>query len=119
MLTTRFLRDWRVKPNPAKTGLPKMFFRRSKLVAREYANTKRDDVHSPTTGGQTLRLIPAVYLTRRLEEEVGGAKFILGALDVKDAFLQVTQEESTQVTIIDGYFEVRRNLPGQCIGAKT
>lgn len=93
VLTTCFVRDWRVKPNPAKEGARKMFLRRSRMVAREYANTKRDDAHSPGTRGQTLRLIPAVYLLRRLEEEAGGPKFVLGALDVKDAFLQVPQED--------------------------
>ena len=119
LLTTRFVRDWRVKPNPAKEGAPKMFLWRSRMVAREYANTKRDDVHSPATGGQTLRLIPAVYLMRRLEEEAGGPKFVLGVLDVKDAFLQVPQEEQTQVTTAGGHFEVLRNLPGRRIGAKA
>ena len=56
---------------------------------------------------------------RKLEEEAGGPKFILGALDVKGAFLQAPQEEPTQVTTAGGHFEVRRNLPGQRIGAKA
>lgn len=43
LLTTRLVRDWRNKPNPAKEGSPKMFLRRSRLVAREYA--KQQLVH--------------------------------------------------------------------------
>ena len=119
LLTTRFVRDWRIKPNTLKEGSPKMFLRRSRLVAREYANCKRDDVHSPATGSQALRFLPAVYLMRRLEEESGGPNFVLGALDVKDALLQVPQEEPTQVTTAGGHFLVKRNLPGQRIGAKA
>ena len=51
-LTTRFVRDWRVKPRPDLPGSPKQFLRRSRLVAREYAVDRRDDVHSPATGGR-------------------------------------------------------------------
>ena len=56
---------------------------------------------------------------KKLEEESGGPRFVLGALDVKDAFLQVPQEEPTQVTTAGGHFLVKRNLPGQRIGAKA
>lgn len=56
---------------------------------------------------------------RKLAEESGGPRFVLGALDVKDAFLQVPQEEPTQVTTAGGHFLVKRNLPGQRIGAKA
>ena len=90
--------------------------RRSRLVAREYANYKRDDVHSPATGSQALRLLPVVYLMRRHEEESGGPNFVLG---FKDAFLQVPQEEPAQVTTAGGHFLVKRNLPGQRNGAKA
>ena len=54
-----------------------------------------------------------------LEEESGGQHFVLGALDVKDAFLQVPQEEPTQVTTAGGHFLVKRNLPQQRIGARS
>lgn len=44
---------------------------------------------------------------------------MLGALDVKDAFLQAPQEEPTQVTTAGGHFLVKRHLPGQRIGAEA
>ena len=118
-LTTRFVHDWRVKPRSKLPGAPKQFLRRSRMVAREYATDRRDDVHSPASGSQALRLIPALYLMRKKEMEDGGPQVQLGALDVKDAFLQVPQDEPTQVTTATGHFEVRRNLPGQRIGAKA
>ena len=118
-LTTRFVRDWRVKPRPDLASSPKQFFGRSRLVAREYAVDRRDDVHSPATGGQTLRLLPIIYLTKMMEEKSGGEPYWLGLMDVKDAFLQVPEEEPTQVQTARGYYEVKRNLPGQRLGAKA
>lgn len=58
---------------------------------------------------------------KKVEEETGGVPYayVLGALDVKDAFLQVPQEEPAQVSAPNGIFEVKRNLPGQRIGAKA
>ena len=118
-LTTRFVRDWRVKPRQDLPGAPKQFLRRSRLVAREYAVDRRDDVHSPATGGQTLRLLPIIYLMKKLEERDGGDKYWLGSMDVKDAFLQVPQEEPTQVKTARSHYEVKRNLPGLRLGAKA
>eukprot|EP00913_Durusdinium_trenchii_P032259 g30204.t1 len=118
-LTTRFVRDWRAKPRTKHPGAPKQFLRRSRLVAREYATDRRDDVHSPATGGQALRLLPSIYLMKKAEEEHGGLEYTLGALDIKDAFLQVPQAVPTQVSTASGHFEVKKNLPGQRIGAKA
>lgn len=36
--------------------------RRSRMVAREYANDKRDDVFSPASGYHVLRALPALFL---------------------------------------------------------
>ena len=110
-LTTRFVRDWRAKHRDKEGSGPKQWLRRSRLVAREYATDKRDDIHAPATGGQALRLLPLMYLGKKAEETMGGEKTILGSLDVKDAFLQVKQEVPTQVTTATGHFEVLRNLP--------
>ena len=117
--TTRFVRDWRAKPRTKDPGAPKQCLRRSRLVAREYATDRRDDVHSPATGGQALRLLPSIYLMKKAEEEHGGLEYTLGALDIKDAFLQVPQAAPTQVSTASGHFEVKKNLPGQRIGAKA
>ena len=110
-LTTRFVRDWRVKPRQDLPGAPKQFLRRSRLVAREYA--------VEATGGQTLRLLPITYLVKKLEEKDGGEEYWLGSMNVKDAFLQVRQEEPAQVKTARGHYEVKRNLPGQPLGAKA
>ena len=80
---------------------------------------RRDDVPSPATGGQTLRLLPIIYLTKKMEEQSGGEPYWVGSMDVKDAFLQIPQEEPTQVQTARGYYEVNRNLPGQRLGAKA
>lgn len=50
---------------------------------------------------------------KKQEEEIGGEKFWLGSLDVKDAFLQVDQATS------NGHFEALKNLPGQRVGAEA
>ena len=118
-LTTRFVRDWRAKHRDKEGSGPKQWLRRSRLVAREYATDKRDDIYAPATGGQALRLLPLIYLGKKAEEAMGGEKTILGSLDVKDIFLQVKQEVPTQVITATGHFEVLRNLPGQRIGAKA
>jgi len=64
MLTTRMVYDWRIKEwkNPQSGETKRRWMRRARLVAREYANQKRDDVHSPASGSQVLRLLPAIYL---------------------------------------------------------
>ena len=96
----------------------KQWLRRSRLVARDFAVDKRDDVHAPASGGQALRLLP-LYLMQKSEEQIGGPQVVLGSLDVKDAFLQMDQEVPTQVTTPTGHFKVLKNLPGQRIGAKA
>ena len=73
-------------------GPPKSrWLRRSRLVAREYALDKRDDVFSTASSGHLLRILPVLYLA-----EVGGLKeaagrseeeVMLGTMDIKDAFL--------------------------------
>lgn len=78
-LTTRFVFDWRLKPFKTGEGQEVMrWMRRARLVAREYAfaEGKRDDVFSPASSSHLLRLLPV----------------LLGCLDIKDAFLQVTQQ---------------------------
>ena len=99
-LTTRFVHDWRAKPG---AGLDKkQWLRRSRMVAREYALERNDEVYSPASRGQTLRFLPFIYLMKKQEEEVGGDKHWLGSLDVKDAFLQVDQAVPTQLRTSSG-----------------
>ena len=75
-LTTKFVRDWRIKTRTMPDGQQKkQWMRRSRLVAREYAVERRDDVYSPASGSYSLRLLPALLLDMRSkdyhEEETG------------------------------------------------
>ena len=120
-LTTKFVRDWRIKSKVNEDGAKvKKWLRRSRLVAREFANDKRDDVYSPASGSYSLRLLPLIFLTMRsMDQELdnGSGKAVLGALDVKDAFLQVPQERPLQISTSIGRYKVLRNLTaGRCKG---
>lgn len=65
-LTAKFVRDWRVKTRQMPDGSSrKQWMRRSRLVAREYAVEKRDDVYSPASGSHALRLLSVLYLAMR------------------------------------------------------
>ena len=43
----------------------------------------------------------------------------LGTLDVKDAFLMVDQPSPMLVTLLGQTYTVRKNLPGQRLGARS
>ena len=92
-------------------------------MAREYALDKRDDVFSPASSGHLLRLLPVLYLAEvgELKEAAGRSEeeVMLGTMDIKDAFLQVPQEEPLRLKMPGGDFIVLKNLPGQRIGAKA
>lgn len=120
-LTTRMVYDWRIKDwTDPKTGQSRRrWMRRARLVAREYANHRRDDVHSPASNGQIMRLLPAIYLMMLGVEGVSQDQLQIGALDIKDAFLMASQEEPVQITTKKGKFKVLKNLPGQRMAAKA
>ena len=118
-LTTRFVRDWRIKIKKLNGGgEKKAWLRRSRMVAREYANDKRDDVHSPASGAHCQRLLPLMFLASR-GIEFQQTETVLGSLDIKDAFLQVDQEKALQIFTATGKYRVLKNLPGQRIGARA
>ena len=121
LLTTRMVYDWRIKDwmNPTTKEVKRRWMRRGRLVAREYANQRRDDVHSPASGGQVLRLLPSIYLMMLGVDGVPREELQIGALDVKDAFLMASQEEPVQITTTNGKFKVKKNLPGQRLAAKA
>lgn len=77
------------------------WMRRSRLVAREYAVTKRDDTFSQATRAHTSNLLPLLYLERKAEAHghESNYKSVLVSLDIKDAFLQVPQVEPTMVDL--------------------
>ena len=66
-------------------------------MAREFANEKkRLDTFSPATGAHTSNLLPIKYLWMKQQagqvETKGDYDVLMGCLDMKDAFLQVDQQ---------------------------
>ena len=102
--------------------LEKTWMRGSRYVAREFAHEKRLDTFSPATGAHTSNLLPVKYLGMKaaIKELPQSARYdvVLGCLDVKDAFLQVEQEKPILVHIQGCPYVIKRNLPGQRLGAK-
>ena len=122
-LTTKFVRDWRLKDYTKDNGeTVKRWMRRSRYVAREFASEKRLDTFSPATGAHTSNLVPLKYLW--LKELAKGLPqseeydVVLGCVDVADAFLQVEQDDPILVHIQGEPYVVKRNLPGQRMGAR-
>ena len=78
-------------------------------------------MYTPASGSYSLRLLPALLLDMRSrdyqDEETGDP--VIGALDIKEAFLQVAQERPLQISTSLGKYKVLKNLPGQRIGAKA
>ena len=120
-LTARFAYDWRVKQH--RNG-QQMWMRRSRFVAREFVNVKRHDTYSPASGSHTANLVPLFFLKMMSESLESGSNnsdydVTLASLDIKDAFLQVPQEEIVGGSLYGKELVIRRNLPGQRLGAKA
>ena len=123
-LTTKFVRDWRLKDYTNSDGVVvKRWMRRSRYVAREFNNSRRLETFSPDTGAHTSNLLPMKYLRQKqLADEMKDDKsyeVVLGCLDIKDAFLQVEQQEPILVGIHNEQYVIQRNLPGQRLGARA
>ena len=71
-----------------------VWLRRSRYVAREFGwlSPERQDLFSPASSGLTVRLLPTLFMTWK------SFGYVLCAIDIADAFLMVSQKESTQVT---------------------
>ena len=100
----------------------KAWLRRSRLVAREFAFwEKRSDTYAPATSTHILNVLPMLYLQSLVdvpEHDKSETKVCLGTVDVKDAFLMVDQPSPMLVTLLGKAYTVKRNLPGQRLGAK-
>jgi hypothetical protein len=97
------------------------WMRRSRLVAREYAVTKRNDTFSQATGAHTSNLLPLLDLERKAEAHgrESNYKSVLVSLDIKDAFLQVPQAEPRMVDLQGSPFIILKNFPGQRRGSRA
>ena len=123
--TSRFVYDWRLKERLMPDGTTaKCWLRRSRLVAREYSFwEKRSDTYAPATSTHILNLLPMMYLQSLAnvadDNHHANEPLCLGTLDVKDAFLMVDQPSPMLVTLLEQTFTVRKNLPGQRLGARS
>eukprot|EP00435_Cladocopium_sp_Y103_P049113 s1418_g14.t1 len=121
-LTTKFVRDWRLKMFGEGPDQYKRWMRRSRLVAREFATSKRLDTFSPATGAHVSNILPFKYLLMKSELADMKCKadydVVLSSLDVSDAFLQVEQDKPIRVNLQGESWVICRNLPGQRLGAK-
>ena len=124
-LTTRKVYDWRKEPYHHGDGTSsKRWKRRSRLIVAKDAEGKRDYIFSPATSGHVLKLLPTIFFQRVSEKEEaregeGASSQALGCLGVKDAFSQVPQEKPLKVNTRREELLVKRNLPGQRVGAKV
>ena len=124
-LTTygKFVRDWRLKQFGDASGGEPTLLRRSRLVAREYAFLeRRQDVYSPASSTHVLNLLPLLWLQRcgDLNDVSGGVSCsdqVMGAFDIKDAFLEVPQHTPLSIKLAGQTCVVLKNLPGQRLGA--
>ena len=113
-LSTRMVRTWRDK----RLGGKRVWLRRSRYVAREYAwlTPDRQDLFSPASSALTTRLLPTLFLRMMAND------FVLCAIDIGDAYLTVPQKIPTLVSYDDKSgnhveFSLGRVLPGQRDGA--
>lgn len=104
------VRSWRDK----RVGDQRVWLRRSRYVAREYAwmTPEREGLFSPASSNLTTRLLPILFL------KLVSQGFVLSAIDISDAYLTVSQRVPTSVSYFDkvgGAFEffLGRVLPGQ------
>ena len=123
-LTTKFVYDWRLKDRVRPDGSTvKAWLRRSRLVARKFAFwEKRSDTYAPATSTHILNVLPMLYLQSLVdvpEHDKSETKVCLGTVDVKDTFLMVDQPSPMLVTLLGKAYTVKRNLPGQRLGAKS
>ena len=113
-LTAKFVRAWRKKLRDGS----EMWLRRSRLVAREFNRLElRDDLFSPASNHVVEKLIPALSVSG-----VFPNSFVMGALDIGDAYLQVPQSNRRRVKILDYPMDTNllicRCLPGQRDGSR-
>eukprot|EP00435_Cladocopium_sp_Y103_P023099 s1965_g5.t1 len=66
-----------------------------------------------------MLFLQQLSVSRTSDSHVEADPVILGAVDIKDAFLMVHQQTPMSITYLGKCFKVKKNLPGQPLGAKT
>ena len=113
-LSTRYVIAWGDK---VLNGM-RCWLRRARYVAREYAwlSPERQDLFSPASSNITNRLLPSVFLHWKMKHPE--KQFVMGAIDIGDAFLTVEQKQPTIVSSGSETFALGRVLPGQRDGSQ-
>ena len=97
-------------------GIPH-FLRRSRLVAREFRRLEeKQGLFSPSTTTNVVKLIPLLFLIWRVTRP--GVTYAIASIDVKDAYLEVPQEEPVMAGLPNDYigagkFVLLKCVPGQ------
>ena len=114
--TAKYVRTWRKK---TKDGVA-MLMRRSRLVAREFNfMEQRTDCFAPSSSSIIHRLLPGMAMSGCMPDT-----WVLGSLDVTDAYLMVPQPTPRPVHVVGGEafsedgWVVNRCLPGQRDGTR-
>ena len=118
-LSTRFVRTWRDKEMVVDGKPTRVWVRRSRFVAREFARLS-DDKHSmfsPASSSISSRILPVKFLQHRDDD------WILMSCDVQDAFLTVKQRDPTMIVAKDAVgneqpYALGRVLPGRRAGSQ-
>ena len=115
-LTAKYVRTWRKK---TKDGVA-MLMRRSRLVAREFNfMEQRTDCFAPSSSSIIHRLLPGVAMSGCMPDT-----WVLGSLDVTDAYLMVPQPTPRPINVVGGEafsedgWVINKCLPGQRDGAR-
>ncbi len=100
------------------TGRDDFWYRRSRLVAREFNRLcVRDGLYSPASNHIVERLVPALCLSNTFSKS-----HVSGALDFSDAYLQVPQEVPRRISILNDDIHsglvINKYLPGQRDGSR-
>jgi hypothetical protein len=91
------------------------------LCGQRICCVKTFGTFSPAAGAHTSKLLPMKYFWMKrqsAEMESNDYQVVMASIDVRDAFLQVEQNEPTLVHLQNEPFVINRNLPGQRLGAK-
>ena len=120
-LTAKMVRTWRQKEREVDGKLEQMWYRRSRLVAREYNFLEeRTDCYAPGSSAMLTRLLPILKVTNTLGED-----YALAAADISDAYLMVDQKQKRKIQLVgssalptNADFYIARCLPGQRDGAR-
>ena len=111
-MSTKFVRTWRAKQ---RLSGEKVWYRRSRFVAREFAwlNPDRAGLFSPASSAIMTRFLPIHWLKHKDTSD-----HVLGVLDVADAFLTVKQRTPTKVKCVTAsggscWYSLGKVLPGQ------